>query len=97
ATLRRGDLELIATGHGGDHTDLFVYTRTLGDEQFLCALNLSDYRPTAELPDSLADRSWHEWRGGAFQPVPAGTLDGTLAVEPNEYQIWYSREDPSGP
>jgi alpha-amylase len=87
-TLRRGDLERVAT----NHPDVLVYTRTLGGEMFLCAVNLSDRRPHFSLPPQLLARAWHEWLEQDFRPVPEESMRGMQALEPNGYRIWFSTD-----
>ncbi len=95
AVLRRGSLERIPA----EHPDILVYARSLEGELMLCAVNLSDLRPTFRLPPGLAARAWYEWREGQFHPVAEGSLQGELTVDPTGYRVWYSsgREPDSGP
>ncbi len=92
AVLRRGSLERIHA----EHPDVLVYTRSLDGEMMLCAVNLSDLRPTFRLPPDLAARPWHEWREGQFHPVAEASMQGELTVDPTGYRVWYSSERTPG-
>jgi glycosidase len=94
--LRAGDFERVPAAS----FELLVYTRRLGDDLILVAVNLSDYRPTFSLPPELASRSWREWRDrefaqAEFDPGKSGvtertTLEGPIPLEPCQYRIWRS-------
>lgn len=87
AALRRGDITWVPTRH---HEGM-VYTRRLGAELVLCAINLSNGKPVFELPGELAARTWHEWTGEEFDGQ-GHTLEGEVAVMPGRYRVWQSQD-----
>ncbi len=83
-TLCRGELARVPIVH----KDAVMYTRTLGDEIILCAVNFSEGLPVFPIPSGLRAGLWHGLRGDRFAADDAVVLPDTVVVGPHEFKVW---------
>jgi hypothetical protein len=68
--------------------DAVMYTRTLGDETILCAVNFSEGLPAFPTPAGLRAGRWHELQGDRFAADDAVALPDTVVLGPHEFKVW---------
>ncbi len=89
-TLCRGDLARVPIVH----KDAVMYTRTLGDEIILCAVNFSDGLPVFPIPAGLRGRCWQDRDGDDFAAGGGAALPDTVVLGPHEVRIWRGFGEP---